>query len=825
MSKFYPASKNSTNPLKNLLNNDIKPITYQISGIKFPISSELYGNLNHPRIFLCGSGIPENVILNFPENETSGIYPKISGTAIFSLTHDSIQIDDGGSGNTIGDEFFIYSSNSPVPAYIIVSSTGINGSVTDYDMYFGGYNFNNNSLLSIKSPIDSIRSITIPPQISLVPDKYSICDFDISTYGSGYAISKNFVDPCTYVITTNNLEHNFLAISTVYQEPIFDINDLSLFTNSKRDNFLTNNFLEKSQNFKYNENIGLKLNVLTLHNKELNNFIQYQYTLNSSCMDDSDCSFCASGVLISNAGSCGGFICEEYGSMINPADPCPEGWEGSNGICSKYTQAASCEECNYGIAPEGMTDYGTGCSEGEPCYEKCCPEGSTGVFPVGDPRAGRCCEDCSETSTEEGQSGWLLTEGYCVDGQCSETPASTGVIPSGENPASSGCVEDIYIPESLCWEFPSEGYEEESELDLDSDLATLIAGGLVTPSVLREWAQLLADRAKLISMNRKKYPNKTIEEIIKIADNELIKKRGHVFPRGKGKTSINSVDIANISNILKNSKFLERMGLDKLDPNDTEKILRDMKENIVRRIKQIRESGDDLTRYDIRESQRKKIQEIINKYFKDPKTGKIDWLKWLKYQQEQLKKAKCPGSIKTFKGKSLGCAIGVAIALGGSQAIGEELSDILDNIPPTTPVDLLTEYIMNIIFEKLIRNDTDIESVANDIYSSYINGEITISQLKDVILTLANDGNSSLLRQILNKFNIDISSLTTPTSPLDLINPKIFLDRVKEQIDNIQLKIIQERIKQLENTSYILDKETMIIDRAIEQHIINFYDP
>ena len=38
--------------------------------------------------------------------------------------------------------------------------------------------------------------------------------------------------------------------------------------------------------------------------------------------------------------------------------------------------------------------------------EKCCPEGSTGIFPPEDNRAGRCCVDCSSESTEEGVGGY-----------------------------------------------------------------------------------------------------------------------------------------------------------------------------------------------------------------------------------------------------------------------------------------------------------------------------------------------------------------------------------------------------------------------------------
>jgi hypothetical protein len=46
----------------------------------------------------------------------------------------------------------------------------------------------------------------------------------------------------------------------------------------------------------------------------------------------------------------------------------------------------------------------------------CCPEGYTGVFPPESAKAGRCCIDCSETSTEDGVNGEVvLCEASCWD--------------------------------------------------------------------------------------------------------------------------------------------------------------------------------------------------------------------------------------------------------------------------------------------------------------------------------------------------------------------------------------------------------------------------
>ena len=42
----------------------------------------------------------------------------------------------------------------------------------------------------------------------------------------------------------------------------------------------------------------------------------------------------------------------------------------------------------------------------------CCPEGSTGLFPPGDARQGRCCIDCSESSSEQGTTAVALPEEF-----------------------------------------------------------------------------------------------------------------------------------------------------------------------------------------------------------------------------------------------------------------------------------------------------------------------------------------------------------------------------------------------------------------------------
>lgn len=113
---------------------------------------------------------------------------------------------------------------------------------------------------------------------------------------------------------------------------------------------------------------------------------------------------------------------------MNPAESAviiPEDAEGGNPY-SYYN-------IPYTIVPE----YNLFDSETELCLGGvlingiCCPEGSTGLFPIGDPRQGRCCQDCSESSPEDGTSGFIPAEGedYCVS-DLGETPHTTGTMPN-----------------------------------------------------------------------------------------------------------------------------------------------------------------------------------------------------------------------------------------------------------------------------------------------------------------------------------------------------------------------------------------------------------
>jgi hypothetical protein len=68
---------------------------------------------------------------------------------------------------------------------------------------------------------------------------------------------------------------------------------------------------------------------------------------------------------------------------------------------------------------ENIPARGADCNFNEICNEgvlirsvfgnTCCPEGSTGIFPPEDARAGRCCIDCSPESSEDGTDGIIPT--------------------------------------------------------------------------------------------------------------------------------------------------------------------------------------------------------------------------------------------------------------------------------------------------------------------------------------------------------------------------------------------------------------------------------
>lgn len=127
------------------------------------------------------------------------------------------------------------------------------------------------------------------------------------------------------------------------------------------------------------------------------------------CESDADCEgfdVCCDGQC------CDGNCCD--GVCCAPGESCCDG-QCQEGTCDECQADLDCYTCEQGVLVAGaVSEFGTAYA--------CCPEGSTGLFPVEDPRAGRCCEDCSAGSDEEGLSPFgQPTPGHCCDGQCQET--------------------------------------------------------------------------------------------------------------------------------------------------------------------------------------------------------------------------------------------------------------------------------------------------------------------------------------------------------------------------------------------------------------------
>lgn len=145
-----------------------------------------------------------------------------------------------------------------------------------------------------------------------------------------------------------------------------------------------------------------------------------------------------------------------------PCDPPCESDEDCDGYCCDgECQEEPCdppcisdEDCR--LCEEGVLVTGVG--PDDTTVYTCCPEGSTGVFPFGDPRAGRCCVDCSEQSEEEGTSGTLPTSGYCCDGGCQEEPCGpSGVCCTAEGNCTGFCTGPVCDNYPLPGETPDGG--------------------------------------------------------------------------------------------------------------------------------------------------------------------------------------------------------------------------------------------------------------------------------------------------------------------------------------------------------------------------------
>jgi hypothetical protein len=101
----------------------------------------------------------------------------------------------------------------------------------------------------------------------------------------------------------------------------------------------------------------------------------------------------------------------------------PEDVEGGNFYSYYNIPYSIVPNDNIFISESGL------CNSGVLISGICCPEGSTGLFPSGDARQGRCCEDCSEESLEQGIPGFFPINGedYCVSSLVDPPTSGTNI--------------------------------------------------------------------------------------------------------------------------------------------------------------------------------------------------------------------------------------------------------------------------------------------------------------------------------------------------------------------------------------------------------------
>lgn len=129
------------------------------------------------------------------------------------------------------------------------------------------------------------------------------------------------------------------------------------------------------------------------------------------------CCYCCCGQAICSEGQQGKCCCGGVEGVC-----CDTGEYCCNGAC----QATPCEEeCEVDDDCESCQDDGYVLVG--PCSgvgdTKCCPPGSSAwIDDIGDPRFGRCIDDCAGAGDGSGAG----LKGYCCNGACQETPCDEG---------------------------------------------------------------------------------------------------------------------------------------------------------------------------------------------------------------------------------------------------------------------------------------------------------------------------------------------------------------------------------------------------------------
>lgn len=235
MSIYYPAGKNSSQPIKdckNYIYNHINNynVNNLIQDVRPPVQQQYY-SLNYVTLYNSGYAYPESTTLviespPIPEGSQATCTPS------FGLTRYSLEI----SGvNSIGDKYIIFpsESNEDINNQAIIEITAVDeeGAVVCYSVLDTGSNFTNSSEIVVykEQPIliedDAVLSqlIEISTNITLIPDKFCISKVYIDDEGAGYSRYNEFGDTIEYVITTTNSENGSGFYATLQSKYYFTL--------------------------------------------------------------------------------------------------------------------------------------------------------------------------------------------------------------------------------------------------------------------------------------------------------------------------------------------------------------------------------------------------------------------------------------------------------------------------------------------------------------------------------------------------------------------------------------------------------------------------
>jgi hypothetical protein len=126
-----------------------------------------------------GYNYSRNTTITFPQPEHPSGIPA-SGKPVFSISKNSFRVDVAGSGYDIYNVFPISFQNNTIGS-LMVTETGVNGSISDYEVV-PDYQ----SYMSSSSPLPTVNLIGNNSAVISSQDKFEINTVDMTYVGMGY---------------------------------------------------------------------------------------------------------------------------------------------------------------------------------------------------------------------------------------------------------------------------------------------------------------------------------------------------------------------------------------------------------------------------------------------------------------------------------------------------------------------------------------------------------------------------------------------------------------------------------------------------------------